>query len=354
MRKRWSSVTAWSAALVGLTLGVALPGRAAAQSSERAWLGVTTQEITSDLREGLDYRGSGVLVTRVFADSPADRAGLEKGDVLVRFNSRTIDTPSELVDMVRGARVGQSVSLAIVRDGQRRNLTARLSARTVEDVEAPEAPEAPAPPRAPRAPRAPESRSEVFEWDGNTMELPEGLGLTMLRGRGRLGVQIQSLSEDMADALGVAGRKGVLVTDVVKDSPASKVGIRGGDVIAQVAGKDVEDVSDLQRELRDHEGKVSITLLRRGSRRTVEPDIGDRPQAMRWRVDRDGDRRVIRIPDVRRRVLRDQREDDSVRRELERTLRDRETSRDELERQLRELREEVRELRRMMEERRGN
>jgi C-terminal processing protease CtpA/Prc len=331
----------WGAALAALALAGAMAGSASAQSSQRPWLGVTTQEITADLREGLDYRGAGVLVTAVVRDSPADRAGLEKGDVLVSFNSRTIDTPSELVDVVRDGRVGQSVSLGIVRDGQRRTLTARLAERSDADTETWEAPAPPSAPRAPRAPRAPTApRARTFQWDGDSFEIPELRGLTMLQGlgRGRLGVQIQDLDPDLADALG-APSKGVLVTRVTEDTPAAKAGIKAGDVITEVGGRGVDDTSDLQRELREHEGKVAITVVRRGARRTVEPDIGDRPQVMRWRSG-DGDREVIRIPDMRRKVERD--------------LGDRDASRDseraDLERQMRELREELRDLRRKMEE----
>jgi C-terminal processing protease CtpA/Prc len=342
MRKRGVVWTAWGAALAALVLAGTIAGRAGAQStsSERPWLGVSTQEITTDLREGLDYRGSGVLVTRVVADSPADRAGLEKGDVLVSFNSRTIDTPSELVEVVRAGRIGQSVSLSIIRDGQRRSLTARLATRSDSDDEAFDAPAPPAAPRAPRAPRAPKApRARMFDWNGDSFEFPDMKGLTMMRGmgRGRLGVYIQDLNAGMADALGVPDGKGVLVTDVMDDTPAAKVGIKAGDVITEVGGKAVDDVTDLHRELADREGRVSITLMRRGARRTVEPELAEKAQTMYWESDGDenGDRKVIRIPDVRRKVERD--------------MRDRDTSRDDLEQQMRELREEMRELRRKME-----
>jgi C-terminal processing protease CtpA/Prc len=356
MRKRMMVRLSWSAALAALALTGALAGRAAAQSStqssDRPWLGVSTQEITTDLREGLDYRGSGVLVNSVVSDSPADRAGLEQGDVLVSFNSRTIDTPSELVEVVRAARVGQSVSLVVMREGQRRSLTARLAIRPEGDAElfdvpTPRAPRAPSAPRSPRSPNAPKApRAHTFEWDGEGFEMPELRGLMNLQGlgRGRLGVQIQDLNAGMAEALGVTGGKGVLVTDVVEDTPAAKVGFKAGDVITEVGGKTVDNVSDLSRELREHEGRVSITLMRRGARRTVEPELGDKPQTMRWESDGDGDRKVIRIgPD--RRVIRIP----DVRKQVERDVRDGDTNRDDLQQQLRELREELREMRRKME-----
>jgi len=339
MRKRMMARMGWGAALAAVALTGGLAGGAGAQTSERPWLGVTTQEITTDLREGLDYRGTGVLVSSVVPDSPAARAGLEKGDLLVSFNSRTIDTPSELVDVVRAARVGQSVSLAIIRDGQRRTLTAKLAVRPEDaqffDTPTPRTPRAPTAPRAPRAPGAP--RSHTFQWNGEEFEIPDvGGNFMMMRdtGRGRLGVQIQDLDPDLADALG-APSKGVLVTKVVEDTPAATVGIKAGDVITEVGGRSVEKTHELMRELADREGKVSITLMRRGARRTVEPELSNKPRVTRLWGDGDDDRRVIRIPDIRKRVERD--------------LRDRDTNRDDLEQQMRELREELRELRRKLE-----
>lgn len=334
MRKRWMAWTVWGVALAALALTGGVADRAAAQSSQRAWLGVSTQEITDDLRDGLSYRGPGVLVSRVVSDSPADRAGLEKGDVLVSFNSRTIDTPEELTDVVRAARVGQSVSLTIMRDGQRRNLTAKLASWPEDESGMNDTP-APAPvPRAPRAPRAPTApRAYRFNWNGEDFDMPGG-GVMALLGRGRLGVQIQDLNDDLGDALGVPNGKGVLVTSVTDDSPASKAGIKGGDVIVEVGGRAVDDTDDLRRELAKHEGRVSVTLLRRGARRTVEPELAARPRTSWYESDGTGDRRTIRVPDVR----------------IRRDLGDEDSNRADLEAQMKELREELRELRKQLEE----
>ncbi|TMQ69635.1 MAG: PDZ domain-containing protein [Candidatus Eisenbacteria bacterium] len=119
-----------------------------------------------------------------------------------------------------------------------------------------EPPTPPSAPRAPRTPRAPSAPSERwFNWNGGDFDLPNGRGMAILGnlGRGRLGVQIQDLNEGLGDALGVPDGKGVLVTDVVKDTPASRAGIRGGDVIVRVDDKTVEDTNDLRSALRDKE-----------------------------------------------------------------------------------------------------
>jgi C-terminal processing protease CtpA/Prc len=342
MRKRRIVWDACGGALLALAMTLALAGGAAAQSSGTPWLGVTTQEITDELRDGLDYRGNGVIVNRVVADSPAERAGIRKGDVIVSFNSRAIDSPAELVDVVRAARVGQSVSISVVRDGARRSLSARLAEWPDEmegeelDAPAPVAPRAPKAPRTPTAPKAPAApRSHWFEWDGDRFEFEDGDHMTLLRGlgRGRLGVQIQDLNSGLGEALDVPNGKGVLVTEVLEDTPAERAGIKAGDVIVRVGDTTVDDIDDLRRALDDKEGRVGITVMRRGVRRTVEATLDEKRHVTRIRP---GDRRsVIRIPDIRTRVPRELDRDDR--------------SRDELEQQLRELREELRELRRRLE-----
>jgi|SRR5262245_15348951 len=324
MRKRWMVWRLMGAALAALALTGGMAARAAAQDTSRPWLGVSTQEISDDLRDGLNYKGTGgVLVSRVVRDSPASRAGIKKGDVLISLNSRTIDTPDELTDVVRGCKVGQSVSLVLSSDGVKRTVTAKLVEWPADDSDLYDTPTPPTPPSAPRAPRAP----RVYGWDGYMYDAPNGTTMTIRgMGRGRLGVQIQNINRDLGEALGVPGGKGVLVTNVIDDTPASKVGIKGGDVIVDVDGTSIEDTDDLSRELRRHEGKTPITLVRKGARRTVNPELEARQT---WTY-RDDGRRVITIPDIRYKM-------DS-------------SSRDELEKQMQDLRKDLDDLKQQMEE----
>lgn len=323
MRKRWMAWRLMGAALAALALTGGMAARAAAQDSTRPWLGVSTQEITDELRDGINYKGTGgVLVSRVVGDSPASRAGIKKGDVLVSLNSRTIDTPDELTDVVRSCKIGQSVSLVLSRDGVKRTVSAKLVEWPADESDLYDMPTPPTPPAAPRAPRAPRAYS---------FQIPDGEGFMNLRGfgRARLGVQIQGLNRDLGEALGVPGGKGVLVTDVIDDTPAAKVGIKGGDVIVEVDGKAVEDTDDLSRELRKHEGKTPITLVRKGVRRTVNPELEERQS---WSYSDDNGRRVITIPDVRYRTNRD------------------DSNHADLEKQMDELRQELQDMKRQMEE----
>ena len=190
MQKRSMVWEALGVALLALGLSGGMAARAEAQSRGTPWLGVTTQDITTELRDGLDYQGNGVIVNRVVSDSPAARAGIRKGDVIVSVNSRNIDSADELVEVVRGGRVGQSVSVSVVRDGARRSLTARLGEMSDDNDEemdvpppdwTPVAPRAPRAPMAPRAPKAPSTpRAYSFNWNGGDFDF-DSQGLGMLR-----------------------------------------------------------------------------------------------------------------------------------------------------------------------------
>lgn len=277
-----------------------------AVASARAWLGVYTQEVTSDLREALDLPDHGVLVADVVPDSPAARAGLRKGDVILAVDNRNVDSPSELSDVIGNSREGESAAITFVRKGSRRTLAIRLATRPSdermrseedEDEVAPPAPPVPGAPHAAPAPPAPRHEMRWYSDNGPDREqirkqlresMPdlENLGPGMawrMMGRGRLGVRIQTLNGDMASALGASGTKGALVLEVLDDTPAKKAGLRAGDIITAVEGKKVADADDLTSAIRDESGRVSLTVVRRGQSRTVEAELEESPRVLRLR-----------------------------------------------------------------------
>jgi len=384
----------WSA----LLFAVASLTPVVSQAAEQGWLGVSTQELSSGLRAGLDYEGDGVLVTRVIDDSPADRAGLRKGDILVSFNSRTLSSPDQLRELVTDAGPGRTVALRIVRDGEKRTLSAELSARDVDDsTPSWEAPTPPTPPVAPRAPRTTWSREapkadgdtkvyrkswksdgkgepEVHIWkDGKEVDPedmddhlkglmgdmhPEGLeGMEGMRGlgdrqdkrivirspqgrnglqsmgRGRLGVRIESLNPDLASALGTGSERGVLVLEVLGGTAAEKAGIKAGDIIVSVDREAVSDADDLVSALRDENGVVSIGVVRRGVKRTIDATLEDAPRVMRFKSG-DGQLGMGRLREMERPRVRIERD----------------TDRDGLREELEKLRSELRDLKRELED----
>ena len=306
---RWHSLR-WAsgvAALV-LVLGWGVAGAATTSKApeaavpQDAWLGVYTQTLTAELREGLNYSGTGALVSRVVEDSPAAKAGVQKGDVIVGLNTTTIESSSDLTDAVGKLKVGQSVSVRIVRDGTRRSLNAKLAVRPADDLEWTDAPEA-------------SGKHYHYDSDGdfdfNFNDMMPG----MFSGRGRLGVRVQDLNTDLGSYFGITDGKGVLITDVLKDTPAEKAGLKAGDVITKVGDKKVEDSDDLVSALRDADSKVTLTVMRQKASRTIQSELRDPmvrvrrgPMSYRApeiRIQRDVPDDVRRELDDLRRELRD-------------------------------------------------
>jgi C-terminal processing protease CtpA/Prc len=313
-----SKLARWLAA-ASLLVVFTSPSLAASDTSTgKGWLGVSTQSTDEDLKQGLDLKQDGLLVNQVTRDSPAYRAGVKKGDVILTYNSRSVTTPEQLRDLVRDTAPGRSVALGVWRDGARKSLSVSLGdVSDSGDIESFDAPVPPTPPSAPRAPKSPSStrierddngdtrvwvdgrelnEDEIKErmkemkwklkdlddldsWNGHVG--PGAFYMTPSSRRGRLGVRVDDLNKDMADALGVTAGKGALVTEVLQDTPAQKAGLRAGDVIVRVGDATVDDADDLTRALRERQGKVSIELMRRGAKRTVDVDIPSRESSNR-------------------------------------------------------------------------
>lgn len=234
------------------------------------FLGIQPEEIS---RENMgQYNLSqprGVGVRDVSKDSPAERAGLKKGDVILEFDGEAVTSTRKLMRLIGEAAPEQAVRLTILRNGSEQHLTATLGKReapragswNVMPAEPGEFAFPPATPGPPRAPQAPES--EVFAF---------GFG------NRRVGILTTPLTKQLADYLGVSAGHGVLVTSVNENSPASKAGLKAGDVITEVDGASVEDSGDFIRELnRKNEGEVTLTVVRDKSQRTVKVTPERRP-----------------------------------------------------------------------------
>jgi len=276
--------------------------------SNQAWLGVTTQRVTEELRDALDLQGDGVLVNRVVIDGPADRAGIRKGDIITSVNARPVESPSELADAVQALTIGASASVRVMRRGGAQTFNVKLGERpeTLDEdtfeTPTPSWNDAPGDRRI----RAFKNGKEVdpedldfnFDFDGEGLKglrHPGGNpGMGMFWNRPRLGVRLEKMNADLAGYFGGTNGRGALVVEVIEDTPAEKAGIKAGDVITAVGTTTVDDASDLSKAIADDEGTVSLTIVRKGVRRTIEADLGDSPRnSMTWRM-RDG--RAPRAP----------------------------------------------------------
>jgi serine protease Do len=306
MRSKGSYWLALGLAAIGSLCSV---GVAAAKGG---WLGVELQSVDSDLREALDLdEREGVLIANVIPDGPADRAGIEEGDVVLKMDGQDVTSTSRFARRLRNADPGDTVQLELISDGARRTVSVVL---TGDERAALEPPLPPAPPATPRLGHRRSHLPRAFQ--GGPVE-----DLETFFQRPRLGVTTRQLDEDLASYFGVRPGEGVVVLEVMDDTPAEKAGMKTGDVIVRVDGETIGSPAELRDVLLEQEGEeVSMEVRRHNEVMTVRATL-ESPRE-RW---------------TSRAVRRSGRPDDrdELRDELE-ALRD----------ELKKLREEVEHLRR--------
>jgi serine protease Do len=190
----------------------------------------------------------GVAVEVVTKDSAAEKAGVKAGDVVVQFDGENVRSAAQLTRLVRETVAGRTVKIGVMRDGKRMDLdVAPAEADNVFIAR-------PTPPPA-----------GSFTWEERVPSPGAGAGtgagnFVFSMGRGRLGVNVQDLTPELAAYFGV--KDGLLVNGVQADTPAAKAGIKAGDVIGSVNGKAVGSPDELIKELADKDGEVTIGVTR--------------------------------------------------------------------------------------------
>ncbi len=175
----------------------------------RGWLGVSIQSMTPDLAKAFHLqKEQGGLVAQVLPDSPAAKAGLRAGDVIVAYDGHSIARSSDLPRLVAATPIGQTSTIQVLREGKPLTLTVQIA-------------------------ELPEPRLLA------TAGLPrEALGLT-----------VQPLTAVLAQELGLKDKTGVVVARVREGSPSAEAGLQPGDVIVEANGQPVKTVEDLRRAL---------------------------------------------------------------------------------------------------------
>src|SRR5215471_1698641 len=231
-----------------------------------AFLGVGTEDITKEKMAHYGVREvRGVGVTEVSKDSPAEKAGLRKDDVIVRFDGESVTSVRKLTRLVNESSPDQTVRITVVRGGAEQELTATLGKHNLNNVFGSTYP------RVLRGGGETDDSVRVFP-NGNW---PPGLGggdgpfIWTLGANRSIGVSTQTLSKQLADYFGVKDG-GVLISSVYENSPASKAGLKAGDVITAIDGEKVTSPGDITQVLNKKEtGDVTLTIVRDHNTRTV-------------------------------------------------------------------------------------
>lgn len=213
-------------------IGFALPINSAKQiladlrdkgAVTRGWLGVMIQKVPLDQTLSFGLTSSeGALVGEVVADGPAAKAGIQRGDVILKFKNQEIKVIDDLPKIVAATSPGTTVSVEIVRDGKKKTLSVTITV--------------------------------MKESEEQTAALGDPLG-----------IQVQDITPELAQSLELGSSDGVLVSDVKPGETAGEAGVRRGDVIAEVNRKPVRSVSEYKSIVsKVKSGGTVLLLVKRG------------------------------------------------------------------------------------------
>lgn len=189
----------------------------------RGWLGVMIQKVTPELAQSFNLQQpTGALVADVMADSPAAKGGLQRGDVITKFDGAAIHDMHELPRIVANTPVGKQAKVELLRQGQAKTLTVTIA----------------------------ELKEEAVATASATAE--------------QLGMEVQDVTSELAQSMGLRTTEGVLVGAVEEESPAAAAGIRSGDVIIEVNRQRVRNTRDYTEALRQKPDAAILLLISRG------------------------------------------------------------------------------------------
>lgn len=212
----------WGGGNVGI--GFAIPINLARQIVEqliasgevvRGWLGVSIGSADQETVEKMKLPSlDGALVDHVTSDSPAEKAGLKKGDFIIAVNGASIRDHNQLMNLVAAYKPNTVISLQLIRDGSTKSFQVKLGQR-------------------------PENLSLAEETEGESQPA----------GNFHLGMMLEDITDDLQEEYGLESASGVVVTGVETGSAAGKEGIRPGDVIREINRKAVYSVEEVRRVL---------------------------------------------------------------------------------------------------------
>jgi len=245
---------------------------------------VETADVTKEKLSGM----AGAIVTQVVQASAAEKAGVKAGDVVTAFDGERVRSARQLERLVEETPAGRTVKIALQRAGAPMTLDVTPEAPKMTQMRPGEGGDmfwekrAPGPGQQFHGPEGGmpfkfEVPSGRFDFDSEPF---------LAAGRGRLGVRVQDLSDELAGYFGV--KSGVLVAGVEADAPAAKAGIKAGDVITAVNGQAITEPGELRREVaKVEDGKTAeLSVTRDKKPLTLKVEVTPRDQTVERKMRR--------------------------------------------------------------------
>jgi serine protease Do len=244
------------------------PGGVMSSTDEGGWLGVEIAEVTAEKAKDLKLSAvRGVIVDGIEPDSPAAKAGIKEKDVITQYDGQPVEGAMQFRRLIRETPPGRSVTLEISRGGSLQSISVELGDRTDVYVR--------------------KMKGKMRDFGGaysfsmpNVEELPD-MPEVMDPRTPVLGINAEDLTSQLGSYFGAPNNAGVLVREVRPGTPADKAGLKAGDVVTKVEGKEVRTLADLRAQLREksNQASVNMSVLRKGSEIAVTVPI-EKPRPM--------------------------------------------------------------------------
>ena len=207
---------------------------------ERGWLGVSVQSVTPELAESFGLpESAGALVAAVSAGSPAEKAAIERGDVILAFNGTPIQESHQLPALVAQAPIGQQATVTVLRQGKRLEVPVNV-VRQPDDID--------------------EEESQPNGGGENGAGPTAGSAHAL----DPWGLRAMEITPEIARRNGLPVKRGVVINDVADGSAAAEAGIQPGDVLREVNRTPVTTLSDVRAALKKASRKDLLVLVQRG------------------------------------------------------------------------------------------
>ena len=276
IRKSLAFVLVGFVVVVGANAQTPMPrgeGRAMSMFFEGhgGYLGVQTEEVTKDnfSKYGLS-EVRGVVIEKVMEGSPAEKAGLQNGDVIVRLNNEEVTSVRKLTRVLGEISPDHQAKLTVVRGGSEREIVATLGKRPTPKFE--EGSFGMNLPRGERIPFPPSAEMQTLPPMRGIPMTPNAPGEPFAFRMGtpgrRIGISVTNLTKQLSEHYGVPC--GVLINEVRIDSAAAKAGLKAGDIIIEVNGKELKSEAELIWAINEKkEGDLTLTIVRDKNRQTI-------------------------------------------------------------------------------------
>jgi len=235
-------------------------------SGGSSYLGIDIRDITPERMGALKLKEErGVEVVALDQDAPAGKAGLKEHDVILEYNGAKVESQEQLRRLIRETPPGRTVALGISRDGNPTTLNVQLGDRSKLMAEGWQ--------------KANRDRIMVMPPMPDWPEIDlSNVDIHTLNNSYSLGMQLETLNEQLGQFFGVKGGGGLLVKSVGKGSAAEKAGIKAGDVVVRIDNDKVTDRADLRRVMRSHQkgGKITLGIVREKHEQNIPLDLPER------------------------------------------------------------------------------